>query len=420
MSELQGRNVSSTDELIAATRDARVKLITVAADLADVPTLELAPGQALRGGKPAPIIHFRPGQDGVKLSSDNAVRGLRLVCDVDRRAVFNETSVPHLGRIEIEALNLIGVVEILARDKVLGGHIEAHDIHIAAGDARGYDVRPKGYGVEVIPGAFTLWNQQPDKAVVVTADITGISAGEAGKPVRGSGVFVSGGGDAGGRLIAARLETGPVYSDGGIKPGTPDRITGGVFVVHGAFVDSVRNLGPVTTYGANDMVLDNWGTVDRWAATDKITSHGPSGIGFVNFGSINKLEVTAPIETFGQGARGFNVYTGTVGVAEFDRIVTHADGAVGVQVSQPVGEIKIHRGIETFGGKGASLVKGVMMNLSAVALSVKPGGSIERAQILGGIVTHGAGVEALELHGRIGALDIGGRAETAGGGFDTI
>jgi hypothetical protein len=126
-----------------------------------------------------------------------------------------------------------------------------------------------------------------------------------------------------------------VYSDGGISPGTPDRITGGVFVVAGAYVDSVRNRGRVTTYGPNDMVLDNWGTVDRWIASEKITSHGPSGIGFVNFGTINALEVSAPVETFGKGARGFNVYTGTVARAEFDRIVTHADGAVGLQVSQP-------------------------------------------------------------------------------------
>ena len=81
------------------------------------------------------------------------------------------------------------------------------------------------------------------------------------------------------------------------------------------------------TYGQNDMVLDNWGTVERWIADAPITSHGPSGIGFVNFGVVKELRVNAPIETFGQGARGFNVYTGTVQLAEFERIVTHADGA---------------------------------------------------------------------------------------------
>jgi hypothetical protein len=138
--------------------------------------------------------------------------------------------------------------------------------------------------------------------VIISADLVGISAGRNGAPARGSGVFVSGAGETGGRLMVHRLETGAVYSDGGIAPGTSDCISGGVFVVHDAAADFVHNRGPVTTYGANDMVLDNWGMVDRWVAEEKITSHGPSGIGFVNFGTINILQVNAPIETFGQGA----------------------------------------------------------------------------------------------------------------------
>jgi hypothetical protein len=149
--------------------------------------------------------------------------------------------------------------------------------------------------------AFTLWNLQPDNDVVISADLVGISVGRNGAPVRGSGVFVGGSGGTGGRLNMRRLETGAVYSDGGIEPGTPDRISGGVFVVYGAYADLVRNRGPVTTYGANDMVLDNWGTVDRWVADDKITSHGSSGIGFVNFGTINVLKMNAPIETLRPG-----------------------------------------------------------------------------------------------------------------------
>ena len=32
-------------------------------------------------------------------------------------------------------------------------------------------------------------------------------------------------------------------------------ITGGVFELYGASVEEVRNRGPVTTYGVNDMVL---------------------------------------------------------------------------------------------------------------------------------------------------------------------
>jgi hypothetical protein len=329
-------------------------------------------------------LHFAAGNDGLKLTADNRVERLRIVADPSRRAIYNDTSVERLGRLALRDLTITGVVQLLARDRVQSGHMVADNIDIVAADARGYDERPKGYGVEVIPGAFTLWNQQRNRLVTITAELSGLTAGRAGAPVRGSGIFVAGGGDSGGRLIVRRLETGPVYSDGGIAPGTPDRITGGVFVVSGAFVDKLHNYGEVTTYGPNDMVLDNWGTVDHWIADEKITSHGPSGIGFVNFGTVGLLQVNAPIETFGGGARGFNVYTGTVQSVEFERVVTHADGAVGIQIRQPIGQITVRRGIETYGGTGDSLVKGVVVKLPATALSIEPDGSARQITVAGG------------------------------------
>jgi hypothetical protein len=331
-------------------------------------------------------LHFGTGNDGLALTTDNRVERVQIVADAQMRAVYNE----------------------------------AHNIDIVAADARGYHDRPKGYGIEVIPAAFTLWNQQSDRAVTITAELSCLSAGRAGAPVRGSGIFVAGAGDGGGRLFARRLETGPVYNDGGIAPGTADRITGAVFVVSGAFVDQVRNYGPITTYGPNDMVLDNWGTVDRWVADEKITSLGPSGIGFVNFGTVELLQVNAPIETFGQGARGFNVYAGSVRSAEFERVVTHADGAVGIQISQPIGRITVHRGIETFGGTGDSLVKGVVVKLPANAVSIKPGGSAQQITVTGGVITHGAGINPLELHGAVDTLQISKGFAAVGGGFEQI
>lgn len=168
------------------------------------------------------------------------------------------------------------------------------------------------------------------------------------------------------------------------------------------------------------MVLDNWGTVDRWVAEDKITSYGPSGIGFVNFGTVNVLQVNAAIETFGQGARDFNVYAGTAQSAEFERVVTHADGAVGIQISQPVGRIVVRGGIETYGGTGDSLVKGVVVKLSAIALSIKPGGSAREVAVAGGLVTHGSGVNALELQGSIETLRVEAGMVAAGCGIDKI
>lgn len=126
-------------------------------------------------------------------------------------------------------------------------------------------------------------------------------------------MFVSGNGDwagkpRGGKVRTARLATGEIHADGGIPPNTPDLISGGVFVVYSGEVDEVLNEGPVTTYGPNDMVLDNWGSVGRWIVRAPITSRGPSGIGFVQFADLGTLRIEAPIETFGTGARGFNVY----------------------------------------------------------------------------------------------------------------
>jgi hypothetical protein len=399
------QQVSTVDELLAAASDGSVREIVLMNDIADARSFRLSPSKTLRGDG-HPVLRFAAGEDGVELSTDNCVESLELRTEPHGRAVFNGVDVDRLGELSLRDLRVTGVVQILARDRVRSGHVEARNVEILAADARGYDRLPKGYGVEVIAGAFTLWNQHDDPEVTITANLIGLKAGRPGAPMSGGGIFVAGGGDNGGRLIVRSLETGAVHSEGGVAPGVPDRISGGVFVVSGAFVESVRNFGPVTTYGANDMVLDNWGVVDRWIADERVVSFGPSAIGFVNFGAINLLRVAQPIETFGQGARGFNVYAGTVTSAEFDRIVTHGDGAVGIQISRPVGEIKVARGIETFGGAGDSLVKGVVTRLSAVALSIKPGGFARRIEIAGGLVTHGRGVEPLELRGAVETLQV--------------
>jgi hypothetical protein len=409
----QQRDISDTSALLEAVNDAGVRHIHVLSTLADVPAFHLLPGQTLSGADKNTAIRFQPGSNGVTLMRDNCITQLTLVTDPDKAAICNDSSVDQLGRLVLQDLKVAGRVELLAQRSVRSGHVDVHGLDVEYADARGGKNRPKGFGVEVVPGAFTLWNQQPEASIAITADLTDISIGRAGAPVRGSGIFVSGAGDTGGRMIVHRLETGPVYSDGGIAAGTPDRISAGVFVVYGARVSRVCNKGPVTTYGSNDMVLDNWGSVDQWVAHESITSYGPSSIGFVNFGSLDTLVLHAPIETFGQGSRGFNVYAGTVRNAEFDRITTHADGAVGIQLSQPVGTITVHRGIETFGGIGDSLVKGVVVKLAAHALSIKPGGTVAVLRIDGGLRSHGMGVDPLDMHGSIHWWQVSGGMQSS-------
>ncbi|KAB2666665.1 hypothetical protein F9K91_05675 [Brucella tritici] len=413
------KTISTVEALVAATGDEAVRHIIISGAIDNLPTIRLRPGQTLQGSGRDALLRFADN-DGVELSSNNRISNIRLETSPEKRAIFNDTAVDTIGRAELAAVTTIGRVQILFRDKLRAGHVEVDGLDIIAADARAETDRPKGYGVYVLQGAFTLWNMHADESIIISANLVGLSAGRDGAPVRGSGIFVSGGGDQAGRLAVRSLETDAVYSDGGIKAGTPDQITGGVFTVYGTYVDAVHNRGPVVTYGVNDMVLDNWGTVDRWTADAKITSYGPSGIGFVNFGTINELKVHAPIETFGQGARGFNVYTGTVDLAEFDRVITHADGAVGIQISRPIGKLTVRRGIETFGGTGPSLVKGVVVELSAIGLSIKPGGSAREIDIAGGVRTNGKGVTPIEQHGAIETLRIAGGFTAASGGFETI
>jgi hypothetical protein len=200
-----------------------------------------------------------------------------------------------------------------------------------------------------------------------------LSGGTKEKPLRGSGVFVFGGwiipvdadpGTApaptreGGCIELRILTTGEIHSDGGIPAGIGNLITGGVFIGSGVHAQEVVNEGKTTTYGQNDMVLDNWGVVDAWTAKAEVASLGSSGIGFVNFGDIHTLKVESPIETHGLGARGFNLYDGSLRRAEFHSITTYGDGAIGVQLSRPFGTILIAQDVRTKGGEGVSLVWG--------------------------------------------------------------
>jgi len=398
--------VSTLADLLVALEDDAVSTVALDTDLSAVPSFTLPPGKALEGRGSGVRLTFNDGGDGIVLTTDNRLANIRLDTDVKRCAVLNDTSVSTLGRLSFRDVTTVGRVRILARENVRGGHVEIDGLDIVAADARAERERPHGYGVYVIQGAFTLWNMQADPNVQITANLLRMRAGREKAPVRGSGIFLSGAGDTGGNVRVDHLETNAVFSDGGIAAGTPDQISGGVFTVYGCHARLVRNHEPVTTYGQNDMVLDNWGEVDVWIAQAPITSFGPSGIGFVNFGTLSELRCDAPIETFGLGARGFNVYDGTCKSADFNRIVTHGDGAVGIQISKPVGRIVVREGIETFGGTGDSLVKGVVTSLSAVALSVKAGGEATLIDIAGGCKTNAAGIPPIEMHGSVRSLRV--------------
>ncbi|AIY00574.1 hypothetical protein ART_0975 [Arthrobacter sp. PAMC 25486] len=411
-------NVSSVEGLMEAVASG-TSHIEVVGTLRGMPSLTLPPGTALRGG----TLSF--GAKGLRLTSDNSLSNITVTTASHEAAILNDTTVAGLGTLSLHNVTATGQIFLTADGSVRSGRIEADGVHVTAADTRGRFHRPTGFGVEALQGAFTVWNRQVDPAVRLTARLEHISAGSAAEPVHGGGVFVGGHGDTagmadGGSIDVELLSTVDVFSNGGIAPGTPDLISGGVFVISGANVAEVRNLGTTTTYGQNDMVLDNWGAVTAWNVHGAVTSWGPSGIGFVNFGSIGTLTVDAPVETFGLGARGFNVYDGSLQEAVFESITTHGDGSVGVQVSRELPALTIRGDLRTEGGTGESLVKGVLVQLSAIALSVKSGGRIGTASIGGDVRTEGAAVPAMELEGTLDAITVGGVVTAAGGVSDVV
>jgi hypothetical protein len=402
---------------LARALTAGASVIEVEGLITGSPMITLPPGTTLRGGT------LRFNAKGIRLTSNNTLEDVTIVVPDHEAAILNDTFVAELGTLTLRNVTTRGQIAILAEDRVVSGHVHAEGVHVASADVRGRLHRPHGFGVDALQGGFTLWNRQSDPAVRLTAELLDISAGSAEEPVRGSGVFVGGHGDwngahDGGTIQVNDLRTGEIHTDGGIPEGTPDLISGGVFVITGANVDRVVAAGPVTTYGQNDMVLDNWGSVGIWTATAPVTSHGPSGIGFVNFGDIDVLDVQAPIVTTGKGARGFNHYDGNLNEARFESISTTGDGSIGIQVSRPLARLSVAGDVATTGGEGLSLVRGVQVTLQAIALSVKAEGSVGTLAIGGKLATSGDHVTTLDVEGHVGHCTIDGGVEAAGQSSD--
>lgn len=410
--------VTTAAELIAATRSPATD-IEVRAVLSGMPMITLQPGVRLHGG----ILMFVAR--GLRLTRDNEVDGVAIVTPDHEVAILNDTDLEDLGTLTLRDVRTVGQVLLLAQDAVRSGHVKVERLTVERADLRGLLRRPHGFKVDVMQGAFTLWNRQADPGVIITAELLDIAAGSAKAPVRGSGVLVGGHGNRdgtpdGGTVKVSTLRTGEIHTDGGIRPGSPDLISGGVFVISGAIVDQVFNAGPVTTYGSNDMVLDNWGDVRVWTATAPMTSHGLSGIGFVSVGPIDRLDIQAPIQTFGAGARGFNLYDGSLRHASFKSISTHGNGAIGIQVSKPLPTLEIAGDLTTEGGQGMSLVRGAQVQLKAAALSVKAGGRIGSLHIGGRVQTTGDGVVSFEIAGEVDRIQVDGGIHATGKHSDAV
>lgn len=357
--------IRSVADLLTALETPCMLDLHIEGVLDGVPTLRLRPGQSLRAAAAGAALRFLPGHDGVRLACDNTLLGLSLLADPGRRAVFNDHQLPNMGRLSLAGLRVCGQVQIVARGALLAGHVDVDGLDIEAADTLERSERPCGFGVELLQGAFTLWNQQVDSTRVVSARLSGVSVGRAGAPVRGGGILLAGGGFEAGRVVATVLETGAVHSHGMGTPHPACR-SAGVFVAAGAYVGAVRNQGRVVTHGDHDLGLGNWGTVNEWTAEAPLECHGAHGIGVVNRGTLHVLDVRAPVETCGTGSRGFDLHEGKLGRAAFDRVIQHAACDAGMPINDASERVVVRHGIQTRTGSRSFVGQGMKTLLSAV------------------------------------------------------
>lgn len=414
-------SVASLADLSQALSSAAPCHVELQASVLSPYSIALPRGFSLTGkDKDSCILSFSNG-DGLGLTADNRVENLTIQTTPAARAIYTQAGLPDMGSIALTNLSVTGQVSIIVRGGTKKLKLAVDRLHVAACDCRRYSEQPQKYGVNVYQGALTVYNFNGDPDSAIHASLTDISVGRRGAPVIGSGVFVCGFSDNGGWVELEKLTTGAVYSNGMLPYGTADIITAGVFIVYGVRAKRVEHFGEIVTYGVNDMVLDTWGTVEDWLVHAPVISYGPSGIGFVNFGTVENFVAEKPVVTHGLGARGFNQYDGTVRRIRFDSIETFGDGSIGVQVSKPVGAIVVDKGITTHGSVGNTLVKGVNMLLPAQAFSVKPGGVVERLEVGGDLVTHGANVATYAVEGgRVDAIDIKGQVVAHGAKSDAV
>jgi hypothetical protein len=155
------RRVNSVDGLVEAAHDQDVGEIIVTTALDELPSIDLLPGKTLRSDSESfQTLTFRENADGIRLTSDNTVAGVDLITSPEKRAIWNDYSVPALGTICLQSVRTRGRVQILARDQIRNDRIEVDDLDVRSADARGEKERPQDYGVYVLQGAFTIWNMK--------------------------------------------------------------------------------------------------------------------------------------------------------------------------------------------------------------------------------------------------------------------
>ena len=243
--------VSSSAELMQAVRERKTEIVltrsvTLASPLYLRPEVSISAKAQEDGSLPRLIFSH---SDGLILSGSSQIKDMILMTRQDKKAIqiLAQQSEEDFGQLILENLKINGQVSLIFRAPTLKASVKVNDVHVINTDTRAYLEQPQKYGVNVLQGAFTLYNFNPNQDSQIEASIEGLAIGLPDQPVWGSGVFISGFGDQGSQVHVDRLQVNDIYSTGVLPQGVADYITAGMFISYGALVDELIHDGVTMT-----------------------------------------------------------------------------------------------------------------------------------------------------------------------------
>ncbi|MGL4293715.1 MAG: hypothetical protein ACRCSQ_09090, partial [Bacteroidales bacterium] len=342
------RIINTVEELVAASQDRTARYLILRNDLENVPSINLMPFQSLNGEFDGRKIVFKSGVDGFCLSKGNELKNLMIEASPDKRAIYQDPEMESLNTHHLTRISVTGQISFIVDNRTKKGRIEASFVHVKNASMIHLTDCPNRFSVDMMQGAFTVWNKSEDNTEI-EVDITHFSCGGETNPIKGSGLVLCGTEQRMGSVLVNILSCGHIYTKGEIGKGVANLVAAGIGICYRTLVKHMDVYGRITCYGGNEMGLYNWGVIEHATITDRIETHGANGCGFINAGNTGKINFMHEIETFGTGARGFYMFNGAAKDIHFDRIVTHGDAASAIQFDRYIDRISISRGIEVFG-----------------------------------------------------------------------
>lgn len=407
------RIINTVEELVAASQDRTARYLILRNDLTDVPSVRLMPFQSISGEFDGKKIKFQKGAEGFCLSKGNELKNLIIETDPDKRVIYQDQEMESMSTHHLSRLSVQGQISFIVGDKTKKGHIDASFVHVKHAATMQLLDRPNRFGVDMLQGAFTIWNKSENNCEI-DVDISHFSCGGETTPINGSGLVIAGTEEQMGRVKVNVLSCGHIYTKGEIGKGVADLVGAGIAICYQTLVRHMNIYGRITCYGGNEMGIYNWGTIERASMTDRIETHGANGCGFINAGNIGKFNFMHDIETFGNGARGFYMFEGVVKEIHFNKVTTHGDAASGIQFDHYIDVMSISEGIEVFGNALNVLFADTVVKASADALSIKHGGTMRLLKVSGSLISHGKEVRTIYNEAAIEKMMVSGKVLATG------